>query len=102
MEVMLSSAQIPYSIFNITSAYNNNKLILGFPPGSATNSYTVLNITFPDGFYAVSDIRYYFQQFCITNSLYLIDESGNNVYYVDFQSNPTYYDNQIFTLYCSS
>ena len=25
MEVMLSSAQIPYSIFNITSAYNNNK-----------------------------------------------------------------------------
>jgi hypothetical protein len=27
MEVMLSSAQIPYSIFNITSAYNNNKLI---------------------------------------------------------------------------
>ena len=24
MEVMVSSAQIPYSIFNITAAYNNN------------------------------------------------------------------------------
>ena len=28
MECMLSSAQIPYSIFNITSAYNNNKFWL--------------------------------------------------------------------------
>ena len=96
MEVMLSSAQIPYSIFNTATAYNNNKLIFGFPTGSATNSYTTFNITFPDGFYAVSDIRYYVQQFCITNGLYLIDASGNNVYYVEFQSNPTYYTNQFY------
>lgn len=95
MEVMLSSAQIPYSIFNITSVYNNNKLIIGFPTGSATNSYTVFNITFPDGFYTILDIRYYIQQFCITNGLYLIDASGNNVYYVDFQTDTTYYANQI-------
>ena len=95
MEIMLSSAQIPYSIFNITSAYNNNKLVFAFPTGATTNSYTTYTITFPDGFYQVSDIRYYVQQFCITNGLYLIDANGNNVYYVDFQSNPTYYANQI-------
>jgi hypothetical protein len=95
MEVMLSSAQIPYSIFNITSAYNNNKLLIGFPTGAATNSYTTFNITFPDGFYTLTDIRYYVQQFCITNGLYLIDATGNYVYYVDFQLNTTYYSNQI-------
>jgi hypothetical protein len=95
MDVMLSSAQIPYSIFNITSTYNNNKLIIGFPTGAATNSYTTFNITFPDGFYLVSDIRYYIQQFCITNGLYLINANGENVYYIDFQTDTTYYANQI-------
>lgn len=95
MEVMLSSAQIPYSIFNITSAYNNNRLIIGFPTGSATNSYTTFTITFPDGFYTINDIRNYVQQFCIANGLYLINASGNNVYYVDFQTSVSYYANQI-------
>jgi len=95
MSVMLSSAQIPYSIFNITSAYNNNRFTLGFPTGSATNSYTTFSIVFPDGFYTIDDIRYYVQQFCITNGLYLINSTGNNVYYVDFQTDITYYANQI-------
>jgi hypothetical protein len=95
MECMLSSAQIPYSIFNITTAYNNNKLVLGFPTGSATNSYTTFTITFPDGFYTLSDIRNYIQQYCITNGLYLINATGSYVYYIDFQLNSSYYANQI-------
>lgn len=95
MEVMLSSAQIPYSIFNITSVYNNNKITLGFPTGSATNSYTIYDITFPDGFYATTDIRNFIQEFCIDYGLYLINASNENVYYVDIQTNPTYYANQI-------
>jgi hypothetical protein len=95
MECMLSSAQIPYSIFNITTAYNNNKILIGFPTGSATNSYTSFNITFPDGFYTLSDIRNYIQQYCITNGLYLINATGSYVYYIDFQLNSTYYANQI-------
>jgi len=95
MECMLSSAQIPYSIFNITTAYNNNKILIGFPTGSATNSYTTFNITFPDGFYTLSDIRNYIQQYCITNGLYLINATGSYVYYIDFQLNSTYYANQI-------
>jgi hypothetical protein len=95
MEVMLSSAQIPYSIFNITSVYNNNKLIIGFPTGSTANSYTVFNITFPDGFYTINDIRNYIQQYCISYGLYLVNSSGQNVYYIDFQTDITYYSNQI-------
>ena len=95
MEVMLSSAQIPYSIFNITSAYNNNKITIGFPTGATTNSYTTFTITFPDGFYTLTDIRNYVQQFCITNGLYLINATGSYVYYIDFQLNSSYYSNQI-------
>jgi hypothetical protein len=34
MEVMFSSAQIPHSIFDITSAYNNNSFRINFPTGA--------------------------------------------------------------------
>ncbi len=95
MEVMLSSAQIPYSIFNITSVYNNNRFIIGFPTGAATNTYTVFNLLFPDGFYTINDIRNFIQQYCITNGLYLINAAGDYVYYIDVQQNATYYANQI-------
>lgn len=95
MEAMVSSAQIPYSIFNITSTYNNNKVTIGFPTGASTNTYTTFTVTFPDGFYTLTDIRNYIQQFCITNGLYLINATGSYVYYIDFQVNDTYYANQI-------
>ncbi len=94
-EAMISSAQIPYSIFNITAQYNNNKFLIGFPTGSATNSYTTFNLTFPDGFYTVADIRAYIQQQCIANGLYLIDANGDYVYYIDIVQDATYYANQI-------
>jgi len=95
MECMISSAQIPYSIFNITSVYNNNKFVLGWPVGPATNVFQLFQITFPDGFYTIDDIRNYLQQFCITNGLYLINSAGDYVYYIDVQQNATYYANQI-------
>jgi hypothetical protein len=95
MEAMVSSAQIPYSIFNITTVYNNNRFIIGFPTGSATNSYTVFNLLFPDGFYTINDIRNFIQQYCINNGLYLINSAGDYVYYVDVEQNATYYANQI-------
>ena len=50
---MVSSAQIPYSIFNITAAYNNNRFRLCFPFGALATSFTDFNITIPDGFYTI-------------------------------------------------
>jgi hypothetical protein len=93
MEVMVSSAQIPYSVFNITSAYGNNYIELGFPTG--VSGYTTFNITIPDGFYTIDDFNDYIQQYCITNGLYLINSSGQNVYYVNFSVNQNYYAVQI-------
>ena len=93
MECMISSAQIPYSIFNITAAYNNNLIDIGFPTGAS--GYTTFNLTIPDGFYTINDFNNYIQQYCITNGLYLINSSGQNVYYLNFSVNQNYYAVQI-------
>ena len=96
MEVMLSSAQIPYSIFNITSAYNNNKFTLYFPSGATSSTYTTFNITIPDGFYTIEDLNTYMQQYAISNGLYLINDLFENIYYTPaFYVNPTSYAIQI-------
>ena len=95
MEAMVSSAQIPYSIFNITAAYNNNSFVLNFPTGSTSTSYTQFTIILPDGFYTMSDFNNYIDQFCITNGLYLINSSGQNVYYINFSTNQNYYAVQL-------
>ena len=106
MEAMVSSAQIPYSIFNITAAYNNNSFVLNFPTGSTSTSYTQFTIILPDGFYTMSDFNNYIDQFCITNGLYLINSSGQNVYYINFSTNQNYYAVQLLLytvtswLYC--
>lgn len=90
MECMVSSAQIPYSIFNITEAYNNNRFRLSFPTGSLSTSYTDFNITIPNGFYTIDDFNSYMQQYAISNGLYLINNVGENVYYT-----PAFYVNAV-------
>ena len=89
-ECMVSSAQIPYSIFNITAAYNNNRFRLSFPTGALGTSYTDFNIVIPDGFYTIDDFNSYMQQYAISNGLYLINNNGDNVYYT-----PAFYLNTV-------
>ncbi len=66
MEVMLISAHIPYSIFNITSAHNNNAFTLGFPTGSTIGTSTSFKITIPDGFYTIENLNTFVQQYATT------------------------------------
>jgi hypothetical protein len=80
MECMVSSAQILYSMFNITNAYNDNKFGFGFPTGALSTTYTMFAITIPDGFYTIEDLYSYMQQYAISNGLYLINNNGDNVY----------------------
>ena len=89
-ECMVSSAQIPYSIFNITAAYNNNRFRLSFPFGALATSFTDFNITIPDGFYTIDDFNSFMQQYAISNGLYLINNNGDNVYYT-----PAFYLNTV-------
>ncbi len=66
-KICISSVQIPYSIFNITSTYNNNKFTLSWTVGS---TFTVYDIVLPDGFYSVTDINQFIQLFCLENGFY--------------------------------
>lgn len=90
-ELAISNIQIPYSWFNVTQAYNNNSVILTFP----SLIPTIITITFNDGFYTVTDLNAYIQQICITNGLYLINASGQYVYYLTLLYNTTYYAVQV-------
>ena len=94
-EVMVANVQLPYSFYNITSAYNNIQLKLYFPTGS--NTFTSYTITIPDGFCTTTSLNFFLQQFCITNGLYLVNSTGQNVYYFSIQYNSYQYGNQIIT-----
>jgi hypothetical protein len=100
MEIMLSSAQIPYSIFNITAAYNNNSFKISLPSGTTQFNYTQpFFVNIPDGFYTIEDLNSFVQQYAITNGLYLINANSENVYYTPkFSINSVAYAVEI-TLY---
>ena len=94
-EVMVANVQIPYSFYNITAAYNNNQFQFSFPTGSS--GYTTSTITIPDGFYTTTSLNYYLQQWMISNGYYLINGSGQNIYYYSIQYNSYQYGNQLLS-----
>ena len=94
-EMCISQVVIPYSWFNINSTYYQNQTLqYRFYYGAGLyNTYTV---TFPNGFYAVSDLNNYLQQYMITQNQYLINNStGQYLYFIEIFQNTTYYANQI-------
>ena len=92
MEMAVGSLAIPYSWFNISSSYNNNTISITFPYLATT---TTLNLTLPNGFYSTSDINNYIRLQCLNAGLYLVDSTGNYVYYFQVYTNITYYTNTI-------
>ena len=92
MEMCVSALTIPYSFFNVTQYYNNQSFSIIFPTGATTQT---LSITLTPGFYLVSDIENYIQNQCIAAGLYLINASGQYVYYFNIYTNTTYYSTQI-------
>jgi len=91
-KVAVTTVNIFYSWFNISEALENNTYQFTFTDNTSTTTYTV---TMPDGYYSVDDLDTYLQNYCITNGLYLVNASGDNVYYVQIQENATYYAVQL-------
>jgi len=91
-EMAISSITIPYSWYNITARYANNVISIFFPTSSF---YVASQITFDDGFYSVTDINARIQQECINQGYYLINASGQYVYYLTLLYNPTTYGVQL-------
>jgi len=93
-EMSISNITIPYSWFNISKSYYNNASIsYKFPNGSTFNTYS---FNFPDGYYTINDINYYFQQYLISQNQYFYNSNTlNNLYYIQIITNITYYSNQL-------
>lgn len=92
--IAVSSINMYYSWFNITTEYSNNVFTYSWTVGTTTTTYT---ITIPNGLYDIADINAYIQWTCIQNGTYLINSSGENVYYLELIVNPNRYAIQINT-----
>jgi hypothetical protein len=86
------------STFNISaSQYQNNKIYFTWFNG------TTYTFTIPDGYYAVSDLNTWLQSQFILNNLYCTNASGStNIYFAQFQTNPSRYKNEIDIYYMPS
>jgi len=89
-EMAIGSATIPYSWYNISSLYGNNKLTINFPYLATTYQ---MDLVFPDGFYSTTDINNYIQLQCLNNGLYLT-YGGQNYFFISLSTNTNYYTNQ--------
>lgn len=83
-----------YSWFNLTSQYSNNRFSYTWTVGTTTTTY---NIIIPDGLYNIVDINAYCQFTMINNGTYLINSSGDNVYYFQLVINPNRYGIELTT-----
>lgn len=86
--IALSSIQIPYSVFNITSAYNNN--LFSYKFGNST-----FDISLTDGFYDMNDINLYLQTKLYAFGHYRVQANGDYWYPMQLQYNPNLYAIQL-------
>jgi len=83
-QICIQSISLPYSNFNISSAYGNNSF-----------QYTLLGTTYtvsiPSSFCTITDLNNLLQQSFIQNGLYLMDSNSNYVFYGQLQLNQALY-----------
>ena len=93
--VAVAQVNMFYSWTNINaSPLNNNKFSYTYKVGAVVNTY---NVVIPDGIYEITDLNNFLQFTFIANGTYLVNDLGQNVYYIEFLLNPTLYAVQINT-----
>ena len=93
--IALSSAQMYYSWFNISSNLGNNFFYYAWKDALGNVANYIVNI--PDGLYEISTLNQLLQFEFISNGHYLVNSVGDNVYYAEFIVNPSRYAVQINT-----
>jgi hypothetical protein len=89
----VSNVTIPYSWFNVNSnQYNNNSFQYTFPTSTGQQTFSV---TLPNGYYSANDINNYLQTQMIAHGQYLVNSSGEYVYYMTLQYDVNYYSIQL-------
>ena len=84
-EVALGQLLIYYSWRNMTSTFGN---LSSFGYIWGTNTYL---FSFLPGYYSIGDISGYIQQRMKANGHYLVDNNGDDVFYLSIQENAIYY-----------
>jgi hypothetical protein len=92
-EIAIDSIQLFNSQFNISaSLYSNNLFSITLPTAATTS---VISIDLGEGIYDYNAINQFVQGKLIAAGAYLVDTGGSYIYYVQIQSNSTYYSCQI-------
>lgn len=81
---------------NITSAYANNTVSYKW---NATAGAVTVALTLPDGYYSPEDIIYYIQTDMKAKHYYVLDDDGEDYFFIDLVENPVYYGD---TLTCKA
>jgi hypothetical protein len=83
-----------YSWYNISSVNKNNTFTyVWFDSSGSLNKK--IEVTIPDGFYTVNTLNEYLQSIFVKNGHYLINSDGKYIYYIELQTNSTYYSVQL-------
>jgi hypothetical protein len=88
MEVSLVRGFIFNSVFNVSDVFANNTFSYNYPNGAG---FSTVVVTMQNGSYDVDTITNYMQSVMLANKHYLIDASGNNVYYISLNVNTVFY-----------
>ncbi|EGZ05263.1 hypothetical protein PHYSODRAFT_534372 [Phytophthora sojae] len=93
VEVAIQSISLYNSQFNIDSgAFANTSFKLEVPTGATVS---ILNVSLPDGYYSYADINRVIQTTLVNAGAYLINSTGDNVFYIQLEENSTYYSCQL-------
>lgn len=94
-QIAVQSVNLYYSWANINStSLRNNTFTYTWVVGASTTTYTVI---IPAGLYEISDINSFLQFTFIQRGQYLINATGQYVYYAEFLVNPNTYAVNIIT-----
>lgn len=89
--IALSHLNIYYSWFNITSKYNNNKFQYKWFNNIDGEPTEIYDVIIPDGYYSISTLNEFLIKKMVENKTYLRTTDGNNMYFIEFLTNSTYY-----------
>ena len=95
--VAVSSASLYYAWFNIRKAFGNNTISYTWNTDADPVGETTYPLTIPDGLYEVSALNQFLQYEMIKRGHYVIDATGNNVYFAELVVNPARYAVQVNT-----
>lgn len=90
-QISLSTLNMYFSWFNISSSLNNNKFSYKWFDNTGTLNQ-VYDVVFQDGYYSINDLNEYVQSILVSRGHYLKQaSSGNHIYHIEFISNKVYY-----------